>query len=266
MNDYCKNDLTFVICAFKESRYLEECIKSLKNQTINVKIIAVTSTPNQYIADLCNKYSVPLFINTGEKGIAEDWNFGYSMAKTKLVTIAHQDDVYRPEYAETLIANINLNKKTLIAFSDYGELRDGIVIENNKLLSVKRKLLIPLRIRGFQSSKFIRRRALSLGNPICCPAVTYVKQDLPNKIFESYFLSNVDWQTWENISKMEGAFVYVPRVLMYHRIHENSTTTAIIADNDRSKEDYEMLCKFWPKWIARIIEHFYKQGEKSNEI
>ena len=51
---------------------------------------------------------------------------------------------------------------------------------------------------------------------------------------------------------------------MYHRIHEQSATTATIADNARSKEDYEMFCKFWPKWIAKIIEYFYKKGEASN--
>lgn len=266
MNDYSSYDLTFVICAYKESKYLEECIRSLVNQTVNTNIIAVTSTPNQYIADICNKYHIPLYTNDGEKGIAEDWNFGYSMVKTKLATIAHQDDVYKPEYAETLINGINASKKTLIAFSDYGELRDGAIVEENHLLSVKRILLSPLRIKGFQDSKFVRRRVLSMGNPICCPAVTYVKQNLPDKIFESHFMSNVDWQTWEVISKMKGAFVYVPEVLMYHRIHENSTTSEIIAENDRTKEDYEMLCKFWPKWIARMIEHFYKQGEKSNQL
>lgn len=43
---------TFVICAYKESQYLEECIRSLRRQTVKSNIIMVTSTPNSYISDL----------------------------------------------------------------------------------------------------------------------------------------------------------------------------------------------------------------------
>ena len=76
----------------------------------------------------------------------------------------------------------------------------------------------------------------------------------------------MDWQAWERLSRYQGAFVYCKKILMFHRIHEDSETTAIIADNDRTKEDYDMLCKFWPKSVASMIEHFYRKGEASNEI
>ena len=33
---------TFAICAYKESQYLEECIKSLQNQTVKSNIIMAT--------------------------------------------------------------------------------------------------------------------------------------------------------------------------------------------------------------------------------
>ena len=49
---------TFAICAYKESKYLEACIQSLKKQTVKTNIILVTSTPNQYIEDLCKKYEI----------------------------------------------------------------------------------------------------------------------------------------------------------------------------------------------------------------
>ena len=62
-------DHTFAICAYKQSPYLEECVKSLKNQTYSSKIIMVTSTPNDYIEKICQKHEVPLYINTGESGI-----------------------------------------------------------------------------------------------------------------------------------------------------------------------------------------------------
>ena len=49
---------TFVVCAYKESEYLEECITSLLAQTVKSKIIVVTSTPNDYIQNLVKKYKL----------------------------------------------------------------------------------------------------------------------------------------------------------------------------------------------------------------
>ena len=43
---------TFVICAYKESEYLEECIKSVKNQSVRSKVIIATSTDNLFIREL----------------------------------------------------------------------------------------------------------------------------------------------------------------------------------------------------------------------
>ena len=53
-----RNDHTFAICAYKESPYLEECILSLKNQTVKSNIIMATSTPNEWIQGLAEKYEI----------------------------------------------------------------------------------------------------------------------------------------------------------------------------------------------------------------
>lgn len=263
---YKSADFTFVVCAYKESPYLEECICSLKKQNMKVNIILVTSTPNKYIETVVRKYKLKYYINTGKSGIAEDWNFGLSKVQTRIASIAHQDDIYEPEYAKRVLNNLNKHKKPLIAHTNYGEIRNGQRVMSNRLLNTKRLMLLPLHIRQLQNIRFVRRFILSFGAAICCPSVSFVLENLPKPIFTSGYRSDVDWQAWEKISRLKGAFVYCNDILMYHRIHENSATTAIIADNDRSKEDYEMFCKFWPKWIARIIEHFYRKGEKSNVI
>ena len=49
---------TFVICAYKESPYLEECVESLKNQEQQSNILMVTSTPNEYIEKISRKYGI----------------------------------------------------------------------------------------------------------------------------------------------------------------------------------------------------------------
>lgn len=257
---------TFAICAYKQSPYLEECICSLTTQTVKSNIIIATSTPNDHIKALAEKYHLPLYINQGESGIAQDWNFAYRQAKTDYVTIAHQDDYYQPEYLENILNGLKCAKDPIIAFSDYGELRNGQKVDRNQLLTIKRILLLPLRIKGLWKSVRARRLCLSLGNPVCCPSTTYVKKKFPEEPFQVKYASNVDWMMLERASKYKGEFCYVTKVSMYHRIHEESTTSEIIGNNARGQEDFEMFCRFWPKGIAKIIARVYGTSEKSNNI
>lgn len=257
---------TYAICAYKESPYLEECIKSLKKQTVESKLIMATSTPCKHILDLADKYDIELFVNDNPPGIATDWNFAYSKANTPYVTIAHQDDVYLKNYTEEILKHMAYAKNPLIAFSNYGELRGKDRVFKSKLLMVKKLLLLPLNFRFLWKSKLARRMCLSLGSCICCPSVTFARENLPEVLFTTEFKSNLDWQAWYRLSKLDGEFVYCKKALMLHRIHEESETTRIINDNNRSTEDLEMFKCFWPTPIAKLINKLYSSGEKSNSL
>lgn len=255
---------TFVICAYKESPYLEECIVSLQNQLLQSSIIMVTSTPNEHINLLAQKYELPLFINDGESGIAQDWNFGIGKCQSKFITIAHQDDTYKPEFLLETMKRLKLREDALISFTDYGEIREGAQVEKSMLLTIKRILLLPMHVRKWQSLVFFRKRCLSLGNPICCPSVTYCMERLKQPIFEKKYGSNLDWQTWAALAESEGSFVYIRKALMYHRIHEESATSGLIQNHARAAEDKEMLERFWPAPIAGLLARLYSHGENLN--
>ena len=257
---------TFVVCAYKESQYLEECIQSVLNQNVKSKVIISTGTPNSYIKEIAEKYKLQLFVNPNPSSLASDWNFAMSCAETELITLAHQDDVYEKGYSENIWKAYNKSKNPIILFSDYAELRDGKIVLKNKLLTVKRIMLSPLKLSGLWNSRFVRRRILSFGSAICCPAVTLVKSMVPEGLFEDNMKSNIDWQAWERLSKNKGAFVYVSIPLMEHRIHEQSTTSHLLKDSARRAEDLTVFRKFWPRPVALLIEHVYQKGEKSNQL
>ena len=201
---YSETDHTFALSAYGQSPYLEECLQSLLSQTTRSSILVATSTPNDYISSLCATYQVPLFVSGQKPGISSDWNYAVSCANTLLVTIAHQDDVYEPDYASHMLEKVNAADHPLIFFSNYGELRDGVRVDNNKLLKVKRTMLSPLKGSLFSRSKFVRRRVLSFGSAICCPSVTLVAPNLPMPLFSDGFKCNLDWQAWENVSQFDG--------------------------------------------------------------
>ncbi|GCF93922.1 glycosyl transferase [Enterococcus florum] len=251
---------TFVICAYKESHYLEECIKSIQSQTAPSKVIISTGTPNKYISDVAKKYNIELYTHL-HPGIGVDWNNGLALAKTPFVTLAHQDDIYLPEYVDATLTQMN-QSNTLIAFTDYRELQDKDVRVKNANLKIKRRMLYPIKI--FKKSIFIRRLILSLGNPICCPAVTYNMKKLKDFRFIENMRSNLDWDAWERISKMTGEFTFIDKELMYHRIHEDSETSNAIASNKRTTEDLAMFERFWPKPIARLLIKQYIKSQETN--
>lgn len=253
---------TFVVLAYKESQYLQDCVASLMAQTVESNIVIATSTDNAYIREIAEKYGLKVIVNHNSTGIAGDFDFGLKVGKTQFVTVAHQDDSYEPQYLEKL--GEKLGDDTIIAFTDYYEKHPDGAHYTNRNLKIKRLMLFPLKIGVLQKSKWIRRRILSMGNPICCPAVTFNKEKVKGNIFQSDFRSNMDWKAWELLSRQKGSFVYVPKPLMMHRIHEESTTTEVINAGKRTNEDFRMMCLFWPKYIARIISRVYANSEKNN--
>lgn len=256
---------TFAVCAYKESPFLRDCLDSLINQSVEPHIIIVTSTPNEYLDELSSHYNVPLFVSGSAPGIAVDWNHAVDRAQTELVTIAHQDDIYEPRYLESMLASVNESDDPLLYFTDYGEIRSDEIVDDNKLLNVKRMMLSPLKNKSLRGSRWVRRRILSLGSPICCPSVTLIKSKLSPNFFKDEFRSNLDWQAWATLSYQEGDFLYNPHILMRHRIHEDSETSHLINDNSRDAEDLAMLENFWPKPIAKVLCRWYVKGQESNQ-
>ena len=261
--NWTAKDHTWVICAYRESEYLEECIRSLKAQTVQSGIRIVTSTPNGHISALAAQYGLEVTVNRGEAGIGGDWNFGLDNGETELITLAHQDDVYEERYTEEMLRRMNRAREPILYFSDYGEIRDGQKVRNNRLLRVKRLMLIPTRL--FPGARWARRLSLRFGNPIPCPAVTYRKSVMAGERFGTRFQSNLDWEMTDRLSRRKGSFVSSPKIRMYHRIHEGSTTSEVLGENRRSREDYEMMRKFWPEGIARALSRAYASSEKSNQ-
>lgn len=257
-------DHTFIICAYKEQKNLENCLISLINQTQKSNIMISTSTPNDFVKNISKKYGVELVINKEQKGHAADFNFAYSLAKTKYVTLCHQDDIYLPTYAEAVINKMEKAKNPIIAFTNYYELRNDKIKKYNALLIVKRIINFPLRI--FKNSKKVRLFTLSIGNAISAPTVTYNKKKVKQAVIDTDFKSNIDWITYIELAKLKGSFVYVGKSQLLRRIHEESLTTSVIANNIKHEEDYKIFQMFWPNWIAKILLKQYQQSELSNKV
>lgn len=255
---------TYSVCAYGESAFLEECILSVLNQNYESEVLVCTSTPNEHIQNLTEKYQLELHINDESLGIAADWDYALSQATTPLVTIAHQDDVYCPEYASRMVEMFEHGNDALILFSDYGELRGDERVTVNMNLRIKRLLMSSLKRKGSIRSLPEKRKLLRFGSPISCPAVTYNMRNIQQPVFDTDFKCSLDWRAWQTLSEEEGAFCFCPEVLMFHRIHEDSETSVSISNNVRTNEDYRMLLKYWPRPIAKLVNKVYAISQRGN--
>lgn len=146
-------DHTFVVCAYKESPYLEACVDSLLAQTARSRILIATSTDNEHIRRIAGSRGLEVFFSARPSDIAGDWNYAYTRAGTRYVTIAHQDDIYEPDYALTAVSMMENRKKPLLFFSDYYELRDQEKVYQNLNLRIKKLLMLPARIPFLSGKK-----------------------------------------------------------------------------------------------------------------
>lgn len=265
---YTAADHTFVICAYKENPYLESTILSLKNQTVPSDIIVSTSTFCDHIREICDRLEIKLVVNPTRQFAGTDWNYGYDQAQTPLVTIAHQDDQYEPTFLESVLSTLNeyRNDEVLFTFTDYYELRVDKRVDNNTLTNIKRVMNWPFSRRRLNGSKFVKKRVLGFGNPICCPSVTVVKSIAGSSVFDTHYKDSCDYKTWVDLAFIEGRFVYINKKLLGHRIYSESATTRNLGEGIRRVENEEIFSLLWPKSIARMINVFYARSEKSNDL
>jgi hypothetical protein len=259
---------TFVILAYKESKYIEDCIISLLSQSIKSKVIISSSTPSEYLKILSNKYKIKLILNPFRENLSNDWNYALKQADTPLITLAHQDDIYLKDYTENILNHYRKYPKSLIYFTDYSEIiekKEQVKTFNINIL-IKKALLFPFVFKKNINSSKLKKLILIFGNPVSCPTVTYNLLNLGEFMFSDEFKVNLDWDAWLRLVDKAGSFTYISKKLMYHRLHRDTETNNSIHSGIRSKEDKYIFYNLWPKHIAFLLYKIYSLSESNNRF
>lgn len=255
---------SFVIPAYGDSPHLEACLQSLVSQRSRSRIVIATPTPSDAMSTLAKAYDAELCINRAKHGIGADWNFALSCAKTPWVTLAHQDDIYGPDFASSTMDAALGSSGALLVFTDYEELVGTTVRRDTALLRIKR-VLLELGFLGGQSARlrFFKTNVLRFGCAIPCPSVT-LNVAATGIRFREDLKIDLDWAAWLHLARTRGTFLYVRKCLMQHRVHEESETSAGIAGGARANEDRAVLREMWPGPIADMIAATYGIAYRSN--
>jgi hypothetical protein len=256
---------SFAVLAHNDSPYLSKCLKSLICQRRGSPIFLSTSTPSNYINKVAGKFNLEVYINAEGGGIADDWTFAYNQAWTKYVTLAHQDDIYLPDYTRQCLTFAEKYKENLITFTDYFEIFNDRLRRTNLTLLIKKLMLTPYFIfKSGLKQALLKKIFLSFGSPIACPSVMYNTNNIRNFSFSRKYSLNLDWDAWLRLAEMKGDFVYINKKLMYHRIHRWSETTKGLSDHRRRVEDRRMFERIWGVYLAGILSRWYSLSYRSN--
>jgi glycosyltransferase involved in cell wall biosynthesis len=185
-----------VVLAYGESPFLSQCLTSLAAQVEQTPIIVATSTPCDHIIMAAKTVGAVVRVNPTHRGIAGDWNFGLHASESRYVTLAHQDDVYSPDFVRQSIKALSASSEAVLAFTGYQEIDDAGVAKSSKISRIKH-LIEAVTLGGARSVRGMRLRLyLSFGNPLPCSSVTFDRSRLPQFAFSADYGSNLDWDAW----------------------------------------------------------------------
>jgi len=172
--DVASANHAFVIPAHGESPYLARCLESLHAQKIASPVTIATRAATPAIIALAREHGASVRVNDQpQTGIGNDWNFALQCTDAAWVTLAHQDDVYDPEFTTLVIDSINRHDDAILVTTAYRELVGDAARKSSSLMVIKR-VLMELGFVGSELARhpFMKRNTLRFGCAIGCPTAT----------------------------------------------------------------------------------------------
>ena len=253
-------DHAFMVLAYGDSPFLADCLGSLQGQTVASQIVVATSTPSPHIERAAENAGAPLLVNPQRRSIGADWNFALAAAAQRFVTLAHQDDLYHPEFLARTLAALAACPEAVLCFTDASEVDDAGRTRRTKVGMAKAALTAAILDRRVSVAGWRQRLFLSFGNPLACSSVTFDRARIPDFRFSEDLSSNLDWEAWWRLHREGRTFAHSPHPLIGRRSNELSATARLKRSGARRREDLAMFERIWPRPIGQAIACLYRAG------
>jgi glycosyltransferase involved in cell wall biosynthesis len=166
-------NVSVVVCAKNEEKYIGNCLKMLRKQTLKPEIIVVEGHSKDRTYQIAKKYA-DMVVRDKKKGIADARNLGWKIAKNEIIAYCDADCLPPKDWVEKISKFMNGN---ICIF--------GPIIPYEGKLSVK----INLKIWG---DLFLNISSL-VGYPCLCAANLAIKKEILKKYpFRLNFLEDFD--------------------------------------------------------------------------
>ena len=242
-------DVTVVIPAYNGSLYLATTIASLLAQTHrDFRMFVVDDRSDDNSVAIARAFEDPrltVTMNAERRGLAGNWNVAQSLATTSYLLIAHQDDVYSPDFLARMTRLLDEHPRAFIAHSRVQYL-DGRGRTFRPAAARFKDRFWP-EDDPYEREPAAELAALQGGNYIVCPSVLY-RSSAVRAIgrFNESLTFVPDWEYWIRGLSQGFSIVGTHEQLLQWRRHETTATSREEATLRRYDEELALL-----EWIAR---------------
>tara|TARA_Y100000389_G_scaffold167531_1_gene172768 strand:- start:16568 stop:17371 length:804 start_codon:yes stop_codon:yes gene_type:complete len=224
---------------------IEKTIKSVLYQNYsNLEYIIVDGLSTDRTHEVIERYKkyISKVIIEKDQNLYDAMNKGIQSSQGDLIGIINADDYYNEGALKTVLKSYEQSlKKDIIIYGDmFNEYKQTKVLSRGNLSNA-----------AFKSGKF----------QICHPTV-FVSKTLYDRIglFNINFNSGADREFILRAHKNKANFLKVNKSLATFRLGGFTSSYSLNLIFNRSKEEFKLLIKYYPKWYAfkKSLEQFYR--------
>lgn len=242
--------VTFVMPVYNGTRHLREAIDSILRQDVHLICVDDASTDDS--AAIIRATGAALVQNPQRLGLAGNWNRAMALVTTPAFVLAHQDDVYEPDFAATMIALLDAHPRAFIAHCKTIPIDDAGRVIDTPAARYKESLW-PAR-DPYEEAGGAAIARLARGNFIVAPSVIF-RTDAARAIGRFSPMQFVlDWEYWFRGLLAGYTIAGTHRRLVRFRRHERTATRATELTLDRYRE--EIALQRWLSTNAKIAPNF----------
>jgi glycosyltransferase involved in cell wall biosynthesis len=229
------NTVSIVVATYNRSKLIRECLESLLAQTYrDLEIIVVddgsTDNTQAVVTEIARKDHRVRYFPRPHVGAPPSRNFGLEQARGEYVGFFDSDDLWPPNYIETMVGRLQASPDFDVVYSDIMQMVDGKIIGSY--------ITIAKHPTGrITKDLFFRGRAFNL------PSSTISRKKVWTGIFWEESIKNCDdLDVFLRIST-RAKFMYVPDVYVIYRKTDDSVSSKAVKNLFRDH--------------LRIMERFY---------
>ncbi|HEY0142006.1 MAG TPA: glycosyltransferase [Thermoanaerobaculia bacterium] len=229
--------VTIAVPTFNGARFLSETLASLRSQTLPPADLVVLddASSDDSAAVAASMPEVRVIRSAERRGLAANWNAALALCETPYLVLAHQDDVYEPRFAETLVAALEAHPRAAAAHC-----KASTIDEHGRPFThpagLYKERFWPRDAAIVEREPAAELAILRQGNYVIAPSailrMSIVRQLGP---FDTRYAFVTDWEYWLRASLAGHTLVGVVERLVRFRRHEATATR----DSERSLRRYE---------------------------